>query len=55
MKQQHRAAASARQARWRKNTAARRVELYLAPEVLESLDALVREHGAASRAALGRG
>jgi hypothetical protein len=39
-----------RQARWRKNTPLRRVELYLAPEAVEWLDDLAREHGALSRA-----
>lgn len=46
----HRSAASARQARWRQSSELRRVELCLAPKALESLDDLVREHGAASRA-----
>jgi hypothetical protein len=39
-----------RQARWRKNTELRRVELYLLPEALEWLDELVQVHGASSRA-----
>jgi hypothetical protein len=49
---QHRSAASLRQSRWRKNTSLRRVELCLAPEAMESLDDLVREHGASGRAAV---
>jgi hypothetical protein len=42
--------AAERQARWRKTSPLRRVELYLRPETVERLDKLVRETGAFGRA-----
>jgi hypothetical protein len=44
-----------RQARWRRNNSLRRVELYLPPEVVEALDELGREYGAARRAEVVEG
>ena len=41
-----------RQARWRKNSSLRRVELYLRPETVDSLDALLRERDASGRGAI---